>query len=209
MLRVASLALATLLALAGCASHSYEVVRIPKRDADVYPTSRTRQGVSVAVDTIGQGRRARRYFGVALPEAGILPVNITVSNHGERGIRVRPADFLLHEYGRVVDPVPVDRVAGVIETEYGVKRRKTAERIHTYLGEIHFSERVIAPGATYQGVLFFDIGKPPDREERFAEIRILHAFRVSGYRLRFKVTRVESRKRVGFTPFTLRGLPDL
>jgi len=37
--------------LAGCAS-SYQVVQFPQREADLYPLSQTRDGISVAIDEV-------------------------------------------------------------------------------------------------------------------------------------------------------------
>src|SRR6202035_1966010 len=59
--------------LAGCSS-TYRVVQVPQRDADLYPLSQTRQGVSVAIDEITSSDRAASYFGADLVQVGIIPL---------------------------------------------------------------------------------------------------------------------------------------
>jgi hypothetical protein len=76
--------------LAGCSS-TYQVVQVPQRDADLYPLSQTREGVSVAIDEITSSDRAASYFGADLVQVGIIPLVVVISNNGERRSSTRYA----------------------------------------------------------------------------------------------------------------------
>src|SRR3954468_9211233 len=87
--------------LAGCAG-SYRVVKMPPYEADLYPLTQTRAGITVAIDEIKNVQRAERYFGADLVKEGILPVNVVVSNYGKQRVIVKPSDILLHRGKEIV-----------------------------------------------------------------------------------------------------------
>jgi hypothetical protein len=206
--RTTALALIPLAAwlLTACGTTPFEVTRIPQRDAEVYPASQSRQGVAVAVDAIGQKHRAKHYFGAPLTEAGVLPVNLTVSNHGEKPVRVQPGDVLLHFGSRVVDPLPVAKVAGHIQRMHGGMEPEAARELDRYLRQTAFAARLIGPGETYQGVMFFDLGR--SEADPFRHVNVFSVFDAGGYRLEMRVTRRDSGERLAFGPFALVGLPS-
>ena len=57
---------------------------LSEREADLYPLSQTKAGITVAVDEISNTERATQYFGIDMFEHGILPINVVISNHTER-----------------------------------------------------------------------------------------------------------------------------
>lgn len=195
--------LVLLAAGAGCAS--YELVALPVRDADVYPTAHERAGVAVAVDAIDDPRRAARYFGADLVESGILPVLVVVSNHGERRVEVSPADLLLFEGRDVVDPLPLEHVLRVPKQRAFLLRDETAARLEAFYGGLAFRDVVLAPGESYQGVLFFDAPReePESRFDRF--FRVARLFPEPALRLHARVTDLESGARLRFGPFRVEG----
>jgi hypothetical protein len=109
------------LLLASVSCTSFDLVELPAREADVYPTAHVRSGVAVAVEEVLDARRSERYFGADLPARAILPVQVIVSNHGQGRIRVRPSDLLMLEQDRVIDPLRLDVV--LTELESGERTR--------------------------------------------------------------------------------------
>ena len=65
----------------------------------------------VAVDQISDRERVVRYFGVDLREFGIVPAQILITNNGRRSVTIEPADVLVSESQRVIDPLPPGYVA--------------------------------------------------------------------------------------------------
>lgn len=187
--------------LGGCASvPEYEVVGIPERQADVYPGSMIRSDVAVAANALGE-RRAGRAFGAPLRELEIMPVNIVISNHSTRRVEVTPSDVLLQRGNRVVDPLPVELVARAIEDWHRRVDDALAAEIRAYLDDVSFVERIITPGESYQGVLFFEVAKP--KRGSLDRFRILSVFGLSPYRMSVRATQLDPRERLAFGPFEL------
>src|SRR5882757_9947027 len=90
------------LALLSCAS-PYQVVKLPEREADLYPLSQTRAQITIAIDEIANTERGWRYFGADLTSEGILPVVVVVTNYGMDRVVVRPSDILAHRGVEIVD----------------------------------------------------------------------------------------------------------
>jgi hypothetical protein len=132
-------------------------------------------------------------------------VNITVSNHGDQAVQARPADILLNYGGQVVDPLPLEKVAARIRRLHGGVDEETAREIGRYLDQLAFADRLVGTGETYQGVIFFDVGR---REaETFRHVSVFRVFEAGGYRLRMRLTRLESGDRLAFGPFSIVGMP--
>ena len=64
----------------------------------------------MGIDPIEDRQRTTRYFGVDLLEQGIMPVVITVSNHGSSRAEVNPANILLWRDNSIVDPLPLEYI---------------------------------------------------------------------------------------------------
>ena len=106
------LTLIPLVMATGCAA-TFEVVRAPTRDADLFPKSQRVGRTIVAIYAITDAGLARRYFGTELVERGVVPVQVIVSNHGEKPISTRPADVLALRGQEVVDPVPLATIVAL------------------------------------------------------------------------------------------------
>lgn len=187
------------LALSGCGTFHPEMVQIPERTADVYPTAQSHAGVAVAIDPIVEAHRTTRYFGADLREEGILPVNVVVSNHGQHRIRVQPSDILLHRGGQVVDPLPIKLVTREVRESGLNTTDRAGKELHEYLGSLAFGETVVMPQDSYDGVMFFDLGQT--RGERFAELDVIELFSHSRYQVDMKVTVMDTSRRLDFGPF--------
>jgi hypothetical protein len=186
--------------LAGCAS-SYDVVRLPEREADLYPLSQTKAGVTIAIDEIKTVARAERYFGADLIKEGIVPVAVLVSNYGENRVIVKPSDVLLHRGKEVVDPLPVEIVIATAKSQRWFLRSKTEERIDSFFESLVFRETALLPDETYQGVMFFPAPKPRRTQDTY--FTALSLFREGGPKIRVGVTDTETRDRLHFGPFSL------
>jgi len=191
-----------LLSLTGCAS--FVAVQMPLREADLYPLSQTRAAITVAIDEIASADRAKDYFGVDLMKEGFLPVNIIVSNHGEHRCAIKPSDVLLLKGKQVIDPVPIEVVAGIAKSRFWGMTEKTAQQIDGFFATLALKEAVLAPGETYQGVLFFRAIMGEMEEDRF--FTIMRLFRESGLKLEVAITDLETHERVHFGPFSLSTL---
>jgi len=190
-------ALLLLASATGCASR-LELVEPPLRHADLYPGSLRGGGVVVAVDAL-DARRARRYFGADLRDAGLLPSVVVVSNRSGEVVSVGPADVLAMEGRRVVDPVRPQEVARRVAARRGLDDEGSAE-LAAYLASIAYAPTVVPPGETVQGVVFFDLGRDASEREPSA-FRLVSLLPRSRLWLRVAATEQESGQRMMFGPF--------
>jgi hypothetical protein len=186
--------------ISACAG-TYEIVRMPEREADVYPLGQTDAGVTIAIDEIKDGARARRYFGADLLKLGVLPLAVIVSNYSEDRLAVKPSDVLLHRGAEVIDPLPIEVIARVAKRERWFLRSRTEKQIDSFFEEIVFKETVLMPNETYQGVLFFSSPKPSRARDSY--FTVLSLFREGGPKIRVGATNLDTRERLHFGPFTL------
>lgn len=197
-LRLASLFLLPFF-LPGCTS--FEVVRLPTREADLYPFSESHAGVSIAVDEITEPERVQRYFGARLIGKGVYPVQVLISNYSDRRIAVRPSDVLLLRGRDVVDPLPLQGVVAAVENDGRWTTDETSGQIAAFFREIAFRETFLAPDETYQGVIFFQAVRRPKPGSRF--FRVASLFPEPALRLRLVATDVDTGERIPFGPFGL------
>ncbi len=191
--------------LTACATR-FEVVQLPLRAADLYPLSQTQGAITVAVDEISNPERAKKYFGVDLIERGILPINITVSNHGEDRYTVKPADILLRRHTEVIDPLPIEQIAALAKDSAWISA-ETGEQIDDYFNQLAFTDTVLSPQDSYQGVLFFPaLREPPEQDTLF---RAIVLFNQSDLKLDVVTTNLDTHQRVAFGPFSLSHWPSL
>ncbi len=202
--RLMVLSLISLLTLTACAS--YKVVQMPLREADLYPLAQTREGITVAIDAIADPARAARYFGADLIKAGILPINVTVSNHGEHRSIIKPSDVMLLKGREVIDPVPVETVIRIAKSRSPWVRSKAGPKIEAFFSDLALKETVLIPHESYQGVLFFPALERKGEEDPF--FTTLRIFREGGLKVRVAVTDLENGERIHFGPFTLPGIPE-
>lgn len=193
------------LMLASCSS-TYRVVQIPERNADIYPRAQTQGSVTVAIDEIRNSARAQRYFGTNLIRAGILPVNVVVSNNGKQRLSVKPSDILLHRGQQVIDPLPLQTVVSVAKDQHWFMRKRTEENVENFFANVAFKETVLMPNETYQGVMFFSNPKPRKKRDRYFSVWSL--FAESGPRIRVAVTALDDQQRMHFGPFALSAPPS-
>jgi hypothetical protein len=191
--------------MGGCAG-SYHVVQLPQREADLYPLSQTKKGVTIAIDEIKGVARAKRYFGADLIKEGILPIAVVVSNYGDRAVMVKPSDVLLHRGKEIVDPLPIEVVLEIAKRQHWFLRSKTEEQIDNFFAGMMFNETSLPPNETYQGVLFFS--KPKAHRQRESSFLISSLFREGGPKVRIGVTDLESHDRLHFGPFSLSSPED-
>jgi hypothetical protein len=190
--------------LAGCAG-SYQVVRMPQREADLYPLAQTKGGITIAIDEIKGAARAERYFGADLIKAGILPLLVVVSNHGKHPVVVKPSDVLLHKGREIIDPLPLEVVLSVAKSQHWFLRSRTEEQIDSFFRDLVFTETTLSAYDSYQGVMFFTI--PKAHRRRDTTFMISSLFREGGPKVRVGVTDLDTRDRVHFGPFSL-SLPE-
>jgi hypothetical protein len=194
------LLIALLAALAACTS--FELVELPMREADVYPSADEFRGVAVAVESMTDPHSVERYFGADLLGHGILPVRVIVSNHGSDRVRIRPSDVLLTERERVVDPLPTETVVRIPKSRGLWMTSATAARLDALYESLELKERVLAPDQSAQGVLFFDLGpRAPDDSLRTRYFRLTNLFREPPLQLEVVLTSLDRGERVRFGPF--------
>lgn len=197
----ALLLLAIVLGLTGCAGgRTVELVRMPQRDAELYPWAQKQAGVAVTVDEIADSARVSQYFGVDLLADGLLPVNIIVSNYGRHRVAIKPADILLLNGRAVIDPLPAEQVAAIAKRRMGRLRAETARDVEEYFASLALQETTLAPNGSYQGVLFFPRPPPSERDRFFT---VLSLYRDGGLRMHVGATDVDTRERLRFGPFRL------
>jgi hypothetical protein len=195
--RRSRLAAPLLLLVTSCAS--FDLVVPPAREADLYPFAEARERLVVAVDEVAEPERVVRYFGANLLHRGVLPVQVIVSNRGEHRVAIRPADVLLLRGRKVVDPLPLEEVVAIPKRRGLWITRGTAERVDAFYQALAFRETVLAPGETYQGVLFFQVLPRQRAESRF--FRAVSLYLEPRLRLRLMATDLDTSQRIGFGPF--------
>jgi hypothetical protein len=196
--RARLLALATSLGTAACAT--YDLIALPLRDADLYPTARTVEDVSVAAQAFTDPFRVHGYFGANLLVYDIVPIEITVSNHADRPIRIEPAGVLVVRGEEVVDPLPVEIVAELPTQGRWFVSDATREQLREFYADLSLREVAVAPGSTYHGVMFFRIPEP--RTPMARALRVWQPFSMPTLHL-YAAVEVEQGERLRFGPFGL------
>lgn len=193
------------LVLSACSS-SYRVVQVPQYGADLYPQSQSRSGVTVAVDEIKNAQRAERLFGADLIKAGILPVNVVVSNFGKQRMVLKPSDIMLAHGKDVIDPIPVEMVLATAKGQKTFLRSTTEAEVNKYFEEATFKETTLLPNQTYRGVMFFAV--PAQKKQGIDRFfTSWSVYSESGPKVRVGVTNLDSGERVLFAPFPIK-LPE-
>jgi hypothetical protein len=187
------------LALAGCAG--MELVELPAREADLFPRAQRRAGVSVAADEIADAARLRRHFGRNLLADDILPVRVVVSNHGAHPVLLGPGDVLVTRGREVLDPLPVEHVLRAAKPRSPFVAGKAREELASFLRRQALEETVLAPGESYQGLVFLDATASQDVAYRF--LRVLGAHPRPRMRLELALTDLETSGRLRFGPFPI------
>lgn len=198
--KVSRRAILAAVALLAGACTSFDLVRPPTREASLYPSAQTRQGVAIAIDVISDPGRVQRYFGANLLEEGILPIQLVASNHGERRVALRPSDVLLLRGSEVVDPVPLERVMAIPKSQ-GLVTGETSRQIEAFFASIALRDAILAPGQTEQGVIFFNA--PPKEKGGSRYFRVASLFPRPTLWLRLEATDLDSGERIAFGPFGL------
>jgi hypothetical protein len=182
------------LLLLGCAGPP-QMALLPQYEADLYPLTQTRAGVTVAIDEINPERTAR-YFGAELANKAILPVSVVVSNHGKQRVLVRPADILMYHGKEVIDPLPLESVLAAA-------RGQQQFHLKSFFESMAFRQAAVPPGETYRGIVFFTAAPPRKPAERF--LAVLSLYRESGPKVRVGLTNVDTSERLLFGPYALAG----
>ena len=191
-----------MLGLTACSPSPYEVVEIPVREADLYPLSQTKEGITVAVDEITNSVRSTQYFGIDMFKYGIVPINVVISNHTDRRQLVSPADILLLR-GRqtVVDPLPIESVTNLVSQDYSRLDYETTDQINDYLDELTMQEIVLMPDQVYQGVLFYLTDRPEKEKKSSRHFNVKSLYRTGALNIKVSIADLETRERKRFGPF--------
>ena len=191
------------LGLTACSAPSpYVIVEMPEREADLYPLSQTKAGVTVAVDEITNPDRSMQYFGIDMFKHGIVPINVVISNHTDRRQLVSPSDILLLR-GRnsVVDPLPIQTISGLVNRDYWDLDPNTQEQINEHFEELSLQETVLVPDQVYQGVLFFQAARPEKYQTSERYFTVMSLYSGGTLSLKVSVADLETRERMHFGPF--------
>jgi hypothetical protein len=192
------------LALLGC-GRSYQVVEVPHYGADLYPTSQTKVGITIAIDEFRRPERTERYFGTDLIKEGIFPVNVVVSNYSKQRVTVKPSDILLYRGREIIDPLPIEMVTAMAKRQHGYLASSTEEAVNKFFENSTFKEAVLLPNESYRGVVFFAPPGPKKLIDRW--FRMFSTYNEGGPRIRMGVTNLDSGDRMLFGPFTV-ALPQ-
>jgi hypothetical protein len=185
------------LGLAGCTS--YDLIALPLREAELYPNAYSDAGIAVAAQAFTDPARVQSYFGTNLLAYEVLPVEVTVSNHGDRPIRIEPAGILLLRGDQVVDPLPVELVAELPMRGRFVSRA-TRKELHAYYADLQLRDAIVAPGTSHHGVMFFRVPEP--RSPALRALRIWEPFSMPTLHL-FAAVKRDGGEPVRFGPFGL------
>jgi hypothetical protein len=170
-----------LAALAGCSSYGGR--QLPSLDHEQPAWSTDASGVQVGVVVIRDARSQKEYFDQDLTSLGVLPVRVIVRNRGSSARIVDPSDVrLAMAEDRREPPMSVGAIEALIANEEG-RNPSFADRFYAYeapvVGMIHdqktrrarhvdYSSKALKysqlpPGATVDGVVFFDVAADVQR----------------------------------------------
>lgn len=198
MMKAAAFGLLGVVALSGCAAREPAALRpLAERQADLYPVAQTRAGVTVAVDALSSPARTEQHFATDLRAAGILPVQVIVSNHGPRRLVLGPADVLLVREQAVIDPLPLETVIDTVRRRAAVPAR--GREIDEYFVRSALHETGLAPGASTRGLLYFPVPLPPAADRGWYR-SVSRWFGEDVFDLRVAVTDADSGERLHFGP---------
>ena len=193
------------LGLTACSSPTrYEIVEMPQREADLYPLSETKDGITVAVDEITNTERSMQYFGVDMFKHGIVPVNVVISNHTERKQLVSPMDVLLLR-GRqaVIDPLPIQSITSLVNRDYWYFDERTYNQVREYFNDLTMQEMVLMPNEVYQGVLFFKAVELDKVYRDDGNFNVTSLYPKKSLNIKVSVADLETRERMHFGPFPI------
>jgi hypothetical protein len=193
------------LGLTACSSPTpYAIVEMPEREADLYPLSQTKEGITVAVDEITNTERSMQYFGIDMFKHGIVPINVVISNHTERKQLVSPADILLLR-GRhsVVDPLPIQSITNLVNRDYWYFDENTLKQVNEYFDELTLQEIVLMPDQVYQGVLFFQATQPDKGYSDSSHFTVKSLYRKAALNMKVSIADLTTRERTHFGPFPI------
>lgn len=193
------------LGLTACASRSpYVITEMPEREADLYPLSQTKEGITVAVDEITNPERSMQYFGVDMFKQGIVPINVVISNHTERKQLVSPTDvLLLRGRNSVVDPLPIQSITNLVNRDYWYFDQNTLNQVNNHFDELMLQEIVLMPNQVYQGVLFFKASQPEKGYSDSRYFSVMSLYRKGALNMKVSIADLETRERTHFGPFPI------
>ena len=177
---------------------------MPQREADLYPLSETKDGITVAVDEITNTERSMQYFGVDMFKHGIVPVNVVISNHTERKQLVSPMDVLLLR-GRqaVIDPLPIQSITSLVNRDYWYFDERTYNQVSEYFNDLTMQEMVLMPNEVYQGVLFFKAVELDKVYRDDGNFNVTSLYPKKSLNIKVSVADLETRERMHFGPFPI------
>jgi hypothetical protein len=96
-------------AVLGCAR--YHAQPVPFKLPASYANAQDIAGISVAAEAFADSKKARRAFGFDARRAGLLPVQVVFDHHGDRPVRINPAQSFLEDSEGNLWPVLEDHFA--------------------------------------------------------------------------------------------------
>ncbi len=141
----------------GCATYAAQVAPVPTVGA--MPAWRDEGAVAAGADPYVQPERQQAVFAEALGEAGVLPIQVFVQNHGARGVRVRRADLTLRlPEGRDLSPSVAAVVAAALARAGGAAEIGTLASLGRLLAAASPGDRArTARLADYKSKEFHDV----------------------------------------------------
>ncbi|MFQ5696496.1 MAG: hypothetical protein ACE5HB_10945, partial [Terriglobia bacterium] len=142
-------------------------------DAKSYPAHDSHQGVTMAAVPVPDTPEAERIFGqrVAPTRAGFLPLELIITNDRDEPIEVALEKIVITGGGNRFEQVQVNKIAWALypppeETDPRKKkkpskkerrRRLWREEAEAALRSRQLRARLVGPGATARGYLYFDL----------------------------------------------------
>jgi len=151
-----------LLSCGACASPIYKVAPVPNSPIPDAVTG-TGGGLEVTASAMSD-ERAIAQMDANLPLAGLIAVEIRISNKSNSSIAGGTLRALLHDPGgKSLSPIPAKKALQRVMKFYGVRlygKESYARTIESYESVRLHLEQNIAPAESIQGVLFFDRKEP-------------------------------------------------
>lgn len=154
----------------------------PVRSASQYSSCQTKNGISAAVEQVGDKDTQKKYFGTSLGSQGILPVLVVLENASESGSLLLQRELVTYRIGedqakntsggpesvrsKSGEGLAIASMGGPLLMFIGLKMIAGASEVKQNILVKELRSQTLAPGKASNGFLYVPLGKPGSEKRR-------------------------------------------